>query len=935
MDLDFITRANPDYVDGLYRQFLRDPSSVDEQWAMFFAGFEAAEGDGARAAKLEIEIAPAGIARLEPAPSEPPATGIVPAAQWGLGVFELVHHYREFGHLIANLDPLGHNQSSHPLLEPKEFGFTAADLDRAVECTSFLGCRRATIRELVTLLRATYCGTFAVEYMDIADKAQLDWLQEHMEPALNKPELTAEARKHILSRLIAAEGFEHFLHTKYVGQKRFSLEGAESLIPLLDTLIEEAGKTGVEQIIMGMAHRGRLNVLANILHKPYALIFAEFEGTFLPPNVQGDGDVKYHLGYAYDHTTESGQTIHLSLCSNPSHLEAIDPVVEGIVRAKQYYLKDYERSRVVPVLIHGDAAFTGQGIVSETLALSELEAYRTGGTIHIIVNNQIGFTESPPEYRFTRYPSDITKIIQAPVFHINGDDPEAAIQAARLAVAFRQRFKKDVVIDLVCYRRHGHNEGDDPTFTQPLMYKEIAAHRSVRDLYAERLQSEGVIGAEEVAAAGTALREVFDDALNYARDFMPRMQVFALDGAWKGLQWAGDDWSAHTAVPREMLERVMQGLERVPQGFTVHPKVKRLLAQRAEMLGREGEIDWAGAEMLAFGTLLLEGTKIRLSGQDSGRGTFSQRHAELFDINTNERYVPLDHLSPEQGRFVVIGGMLSEEAVLGFEWGFSSADPRNLVVWEAQFGDFANNAQVIIDQFIASSESKWQRMSGIVLLLPHAYEGQGPEHSGARLERFMQLCAEDNMQICNLTTPAQYFHALRRQMHRQFRKPLIVMSPKSLLRHKLAVSSPHDLSDGSFQMVLGEGDPMDAAKVRRVLLCSGRVYYELLVARRERDIDDIAIVRVEQLYPFPGREITAALQPYVSAREVLWVQEEPWNMGAWHDMRRRLRRILPPGRFIGYAGRPAAASPATGLYKVHQTEETDLINNALRKSYVR
>ena len=926
MDLDFITRANPDYVDGLYRQFLRDPSSVDEQWALFFAGFEATRGDGGRAAKL----APMGIAPMEIAP-----TGTVPAAHWGLGVFDLIHSYREFGHLIANLDPLGHNQSSHPLLEPKEFGFTAADLDRAVECTSFLGCRRATIRELVALLRATFCDTFAVEYMDIADKLQRDWLQEHMEPALNKPELTVEARKHILSRLIAAEGFEHFLHTKYVGQKRFSLEGAESLIPLLDTLIEEAGKTGVEQIIMGMTHRGRLNVLANILHKPYELIFAEFEGTFLPPNVQGDGDVKYHLGYAYDHTTESGQTIHLSLCSNPSHLEAIDPVVEGIVRAKQYYLNDYERSRVVPVLVHGDAAFTGQGIVSETLALSELEAYRTGGTIHIIVNNQIGFTESPPEYRFTRYPSDITKIIQAPVFHINGDDPEAAIQAARLAMAFRQRFKKDVVIDLVCYRRHGHNEGDDPTFTQPLMYREIAAHRTVCDLYVERLQSEGVITAGEAAAGSAALREVFNDALNYARDFMPRMQVFALDGAWKGLQWAGDDWSAHTAVPREMLERVMQGLQRVPQGFTVHPKVKRLLTQRAEMLRPEGEIDWACAEMLAFGTLLLEGTKIRLSGQDSGRGTFSQRHAELFDINTNARYVPLDHLSPEQGRFIVIDGMLSEEAVLGFEWGFSSADPRNLVVWEAQFGDFANNAQVIIDQFIASSESKWQRMSGIVLLLPHAYEGQGPEHSSARLERFMQLCAEDNMQICNLTTPAQYFHALRRQMHRQFRKPLIVMSPKSLLRHKLAVSSLHDLTDGSFQTVLGESDPMDAAKVRRVLLCSGRVYYELLVARRERDIDDIAIVRVEQLYPFPGREITAALQPYVSAREVLWVQEEPWNMGAWHDMRRRLRRILPPDRLIGYAGRPAAASPATGLYKVHQAEETDLINNALRKSYVR
>jgi 2-oxoglutarate dehydrogenase E1 component len=936
VDLDFITRANPDYVDGLYRQFLRDPKSVDEQWALLFAGFEAAEGDGARA----DQIASVGTVPMGPHPTERAPTGIAPAAHWGLGVFDMIHHYREFGHLIANLDPLGHNQSSHPLLEPKEFGFTAADLDRAVECTSFLGCRRATIRELVALLRATYCGTFAVEYMDIADKAQLDWLQEHMEPTLNKPKLTAEERKQILSRLTAAAGFEHFLHTKYIGQKRFSLEGAESLIPLLDTLIEEAGKIGVEQIVMGMPHRGRLNVLAHILRKPYEMIFSEFEGTFLPPNVQGDGDVKYHLGYACDHTTASGQKIHLSLCSNPSHLEAIDPVVEGIVRAKQHYLDDRERSRVVPVLIHGDAAFTGQGIVAETLALSELEAYRSGGTIHIIINNQIGFTESPPDYRFTRYPSDITKIIQAPVFHINGDDPEAAIQAARLATAFRQRFKKDVVIDLVCYRRHGHNEADDPSFTQPVMYREIAGHRSVRDLYAERLQAEGVIAAEEAAAGSAAIRAVFDDALNYARDFMPRMQVFALGGAWEGMQWAGDDWSAHTAVPQALLEQVMQGLQRLPEGFALHPKVQRLLEQRAEMLHPQGEhpqgeIDWACAEMLAFGTLLLEGTKIRLSGQDSGRGTFSQRHAELFDVNTNARYVPLDHLSPEQGRFLMIDTMLSEEAVLGFEWGFSSADPRNLVVWEAQFGDFVNNAQVIVDQFIASSESKWQRMSGIVLLLPHGYEGQGPEHSSARLERFMQLCAEDNIQVCNLTTPAQYFHALRRQMHRNFRKPLILMTPKSLLRHKLAVSSSRDLTAGAFQTVLDECDPLEPARVRRVLLCSGKVYYDLLVARRERDIDDIAIVRVEQLYPFPAAEITATLKPYTAAREVVWAQEEPWNMGAWHDMRRRLRRTLPEDYVIGYAGRPAAASPATGSYKVHQSEETDLINNALRKPYVR
>jgi len=912
IDLDFIARANPEYVDALYRQFLRDPTSVDEHWALFFAGVEVGRGDGTQPTRLAAAAT---------------------TTEWNLGVLDLIHSYREFGHLIANLDPLGHNQTHHPLLELTEFGFREADLDRPVERSNFRGRPRTTVRELLTLLRRTYCETFAVEYMDIADKGQRDWLKERMEPALNKPVLSTDARKHILSRLTAAEGFEHFLQTKYIGQKRFSLEGAESLIPLLETLIEEAGDGGVEQIVMGMAHRGRLNVLTHILRKPYEMVFAEFEGTFLPRNVQGDGDVKYHLGYACDRPTRSGRAIHLSLCSNPSHLEAIDPVVVGLVRAKQHYLQDVERSRVVPVLIHGDAAFTGQGIVAETLALSELDAYRSGGTIHIIINNQIGFTTSPHDYRSTRYPSDITKVIQAPVFHINGDDPEAAIQAARLAVAFRQAFKKDVVIDLVCYRRHGHNETDDASFTQPVMYKDIAAHPTVRQLYAERLQRDGAVTPDEVGVEAAAIREVFDDAINYARDFMPRQRIFALGGVWSSMQWAGTDWSAQTAVPAETLQRIVDVVRRVPDGFTSHPKVRRLMEERDAMLQPGGQIDWACAEMLAFGTLLLEGSKIRLSGQDSGRGTFSQRHAVWYDLTTNTRFVPLDHLSPGQGRFVVIDSMLSEAAVLGFEYGFSIADPRNLVIWEAQFGDFANGAQVIIDQFIAAGESKWQRMSGIVLLLPHGYEGQGPEHSSARLERYMQLCAENNLQVCNLTTPAQYFHALRRQIHRSFRKPLILMSPKSLLRHKLAVSSLPDFTDSTFQPVLGEVDPIEPERVRRLLFCSGKVYYDLLVARRERDIDDIAIARVEQLYPFPEAEIRGVLETYAAAREILWVQEEPWNMGAWHHMCRRLQRILPPEQQVQYAGRTAAASPASGSYKVHQSEVTDLINNALRRAH--
>jgi 2-oxoglutarate dehydrogenase E1 component len=754
-----------------------------------------------------------------------------------------------------------------------------------------------------------------------------------MEPTLNKPELSTDDRTHILNMLTASEGFEQFIHTKFVGQKRFSLEGAESLIPLLATLIEDAGDCGVEEVIMGMAHRGRLNVLANILRKPYEMIFAEFEGTFLRADIQGDGDVKYHLGYARDHTTRNGRKVHVSLCSNPSHLEAVDPIVEGIVRAKQHYHQDATRTRVVPVLIHGDAAFTGQGLVSETLALSELEGYRTGGTIHIIVNNQIGFTTSPQDYRFTRYPSDVAKIIQAPVFHVNGDDPEAVVQAARLAIAFRNTFKKDVIIDLVCYRRYGHNEADEPAFTQPVMYREIEAHPTVRQVYAERLVADGVVTADESAKTVADWREIFDDALNYARDFMPRQQVFALGGAWKGLQWAGDDWSAHTAVPIDTLQHVAHGVLALPDGFASHPKVHKLLEQRAEMLRPDGRIDWGCAEMLAFGTLLLEGTKVRLSGQDSGRGTFSHRHSVLRDVNTGERYVPLDHLSQDQGRFIVIDSLLSEAAVLGFEYGFSSADPRNLVIWEAQFGDFANGAQVIIDQFISSAESKWQRMSGLVMLLPHGYEGQGPEHSSARLERYLQLCAENNLQVCNLTTPAQYFHALRRQMHRTFRKPLIIMSPKSLLRHKLCVSSPRDITEGSFQPVLSEIDPIEPETVRRILFCSGKVYYDLLAARRERDIHDIAIIRVEQLYPFPEKDVVAALTPYGAAREVLWVQEEPWNMGAWHEMYRRLRRAIGDTRALGYAGRDAAASPAVGSYKIHSAEAVELINNALRKSY--
>jgi 2-oxoglutarate dehydrogenase E1 component len=761
-----------------------------------------------------------------------------------------------------------------------------------------------------------------------------------MEPSSNRPELESADRVQILKRLVLAEGFEHFLQRRYPTQKRFSLEGGESLIPLLDTLIEEGAELGVEEMVLGMAHRGRLNVLANVLRKPYEMILSEFEGSLLAKETTGDGDVKYHQGYSHDRTTATGRTVHLSLSANPSHLEAIDPVIEGIVRAKQSHLADSHCRGVVPVLIHGDAAFTGQGVVFETLWLSELEGYGTGGTIHIIINNQIGFTTSPSAYRFTPYPSAVAKVIQAPVFHVNGDDPEAAVQAARLALAFRQQFERDVFIDLVCYRRHGHNELDDPTFTQPVMYQKINVKPSPLALYREQLVDAGVIGDADVDAYATDFKELLQTAQNYARDFMPRQRLLVFGGLWEGLTWAGEDWSAKTAVAPEVLREIAAAFTHYPAGFSPHPKVAKLLKARTAMV-REGDaIDWGCGEALAIGSLLLEGTPVRLTGQDAARGTFSHRHGVLHDVSTGAQHVPLDHIRDGQARFVLLDSMLSENAALGFEFGLTLADPHQLVLWEAQFGDFANGAQVIIDQFIASSESKWQRMSGIVLLLPHGYEGQGPEHSSARLERFLQLGAENNIQICNLTTPAQYFHALRRQVHRTFRKPLIIMSPKSTLRHKLAVSPLRDFTDGEFRTVLDDvavdgapeaGVTVEREKVTRLLLCSGRIYYELLTARQERVMDTVAIVRVEQLYPFPQKELETIFAAYPNAHQVYWVQEEPWNMGAWHVMYRRLRRVIPDDRTLGYVGRPEAASPAAGVFKVHQQEEADLLITAFAR----
>jgi len=923
--------ANKDYVAEQYRRWKDDPRSVDESWQLFFAGFELAGESQNGAPALAADGAPV-----------PRDAGAVPAIQGtpDMGAFDLVHSYRELGHLVAHLNPLAPKPVGHPLLDPEEFGFSERDLDRLVDSGSFQGGGAVPLRELIERLQATYCDTLGVEYLHIPDREQRRWLQERMEPLLNKPAVTAEDRRRIFEQLVLAEGFEQFLQVRYPTAKRFSLEGGESLIPILQELIDQGANLGVEEMVFGMPHRGRLNVLVNVLRKPYEMVVSEFEGSLLAREATGDGDVKYHQGYSRDHTTRGGQKVHLSLSSNPSHLEAVDPVIEGMVRAKQEHLGDARHKRVVSVQMHGDAAFTGQGVVAETLWLSELENYRTGGTVHIIVDNQIGFTTPPEAYRFTPYPSDVAKIVQAPVFHVNGDDPEAAVQAARLAIAFRQQFRKDVFIHLVCYRKHGHNELDDPTFTQPVMYREIAAHPSPVVQYRDRLVGEGVLTAEDADRRAAEFRELLGDAQSYARDFMPRQQIFVFGGAWKGLGWAGDDWSAHTAVPADTLREIGSVFTRIPDGFHPHPKVLRMMEQRAAMVSEGKGIDWGCGEALAFGSLLLEGTPVRLSGQDTRRGTFSHRHAVLHDVEDGSEWVPLQHIRSDQAPFVVIDSMLSEYGCLGFECGFSMADPTKLTVWEAQFGDFANGAQIVIDQFIASAESKWQRMSGLVLLLPHGYEGQGPEHSSARLERFLQLCAEQNMQVCNFTTPAQYFHALRRQMHRNFRKPLVVMSPKSLLRHKAAVSTLADLTDGQFETVLDDvaavGAPeadvtFDRAAVRRVLLCSGKIYYALLAGRRERTAGATALVRVEQLYPFPKKELEAVLAGYPNAEQVYWVQEEPANMGALRFIEPLLRPLLG-GRTFQCLAREDAASPATGSYKVHQAEEADLVQRAFARA---
>ncbi len=851
-------------------------------------------------------------------------------------VLQLINAYRVRGHLIADLDPLGSEPQYHPEMDPANYGLTIWDLDREF-LTGTLGRHGdgaplgvATLRRILETLRRTYCGKIGCEYMNIQHPEQKRWLQERMEPQANSWPLEGSARVRVLDRLLASEEFEHFLHTRFVGQKRFSLEGAETAMAILHELLERSAEMNVHEMVIGMAHRGRLNVLGNLIGKPFAQIFSEFEGDLDPGSMQGSGDVKYHLGASGVYRSATNREIVVSLAPNPSHLEAVDPVVQGIVRPKQERLSDNLRERVIPVLIHGDAAFAGQGVVAETLNLSQLEGYHTGGTIHIIINNQIGFTTSSDEARSTPYSTDVARMVQAPIFHVNGDDPESAVRAAQIALDYRQQFKKDVVIDMFCYRRHGHNEADDPSYTQPVLYRRIREHPLVADLYAERLVREGVIEAGYNAKMRSRfkarLEEGFQEAQRSGEGFEVQ-ELAAMDAE------SVATYCPRTAIDAGLLDKIIEGLTTFPSDFRLHPKLKAFVSRRREVL-EDGAADWALGEALAFGSLVLEGTPVRLSGQDSGRGTFSQRHLRLHDSETGEPWLPMQHLSPGQARFQVWDSSLSEYAVLGFEFGYSVADPLTLVIWEAQFGDFANGAQIMIDQFITTAEQKWGQPSGLVMLLPHGYEGQGPEHSSARIERFLALCAEENIQVTNLTTPAQYFHVLRRQMYggpdrRGVRKPLVIFTPKSLLRHPQVVSSREEFLTGGFQEVLTDAGAMAADRIGRVLLCTGKIYYELAAAREERGARNVAILRLEQIYPFPAAQLRDVILRYAPTCEVVWVQEEPRNMGPWRFVRERLQPVLDPTRrVLRYAGRPESASPATGSYKRHQQEQADVIEEA-------
>jgi 2-oxoglutarate dehydrogenase E1 component len=944
---------NSVYLAELYTRYMRDPASVDQSWVAFFSGLRA-EGlealqnlSGPSWNKPSHGVVNTGASSVTaPVANAQPQAGAVyakadddvirAATLDSIRALMLIRSYRVRGHLIARFDPLGiEGNNYHPELDPKSYGFTDDDMDRPIFIDFVLGLETATLREIVEKVQSTYCRHIGVEFMHIQEPEEKSWIQRRIESTENESAFTVKGKIAILERLTEAEGFEQFLDKKYTGTKRFGLEGGESLIPAMEQILKRGAQLGLKEVVLGMPHRGRLNILTNVMHKPFRALFSEFQGNSSnPDDVEGSGDVKYHLGTSANREFD-GNSIHLSLTANPSHLELVNPVVHGKVRAKQEQLGG-SRAQVLPLLLHGDAAYSGQGIVPEGHAMSVLRGYKVGGTIHIIVNNQIGFTTAPHYSRSSQYPSDVAKMVQAPIFHVNGDDPEAVVHVARIATEYRQEFGKDVVIDMFCYRRHGHNESDEPMFTNPKMYKIIGKQVTTRELYAQRLIAEKVITEQQSLDIADDFRARLEEEFQAGNSYKPNKADW-FEGKWEGMMNArGEEEfrNEDTSVSAEILNEVGKAISTAPANFNVNKKVLRQLKAKSEMISTGEGIDWATGEALAFGSLLVEGHKVRLSGQDCGRGTFSQRHSVIVDQENEDRYHPLGNIREGQGDYEVIDSPLIEMSVLGFEYGYSLAEPNALVMWEAQFGDFANGAQMIIDQFISSGESKWLRLSGLTMLLPHGYEGQGPEHSSARPERYLQLCAEDNLQVLNLTTPANYFHALRRQLCRNFRKPLVIFTPKSLLRHKLCQSTLADFTTGSsFHRVIGEIDKLvDNKKVKRVVLCTGKVYYDLLVERREKGIDDVAIVRVEQLYPWPKETIKAELAKYPNA-DLVWCQEESANMGYWTFVSTRLMYICAEmgikGGYAGYSGRRASASPATGLNKVHVAEQKLLVENAL------
>ncbi|MDB5437532.1 MAG: 2-oxoglutarate dehydrogenase, subunit [Phenylobacterium sp.] len=972
-ETSFLYGGNAAFVEDLYAKWSADPNSVEPSWRAFFASLHDSAGDVSRAAAqpawtkagapsprpdwlsaldgmwpaVEAKVGAKIAERAAAAPGGASTDAVRAATLDSLRAIMMIRAYRMRGHLKANLDPLGiaTTPGDASELDPATYGFSEADFDRPIFLDFVLGLETATIREILEILRRTYCGNVGVQYMHISDPKEKGWLQARIEGRDKEIVFTKEGKVAILKKLIETEGFEKFLHRRFPGTKRFGLDGGESLVPALEQIIKRGGALGVKDIIVGMPHRGRLNVLAAVMGKPYQVIFHEFQGgSSLPSDVEGSGDVKYHLGASSDREFD-GNSVHLSLTANPSHLEIVNPVVIGKARAKQAFALRQNptagRGHVLPLLMHGDAAFAGQGVVAECFALSQLRGYGVGGSVHFIVNNQIGFTTSPKNSRSSPYPSDVALMVEAPIFHANGDDPEAVVFAAKVATEYRQQFGKDVVIDMFCYRRFGHNEGDDPTMTQPLMYAKIKEHPSVRDLYAARLVTEGTATQAEIdgwiSDFDAFLDAEFDSGKTYHAD-----KADWLDGKWSGLKLPGSEESGVTGVPKQKLLDLGHKITTIPERISVHKTVERVIAGRREAIEKGEGIDWSTAEQLAFATLLDQGYPVRLSGQDSVRGTFTQRHSGIVDQKTEEVYFPLRNLGPNQAHFEALDSALSEEAVLGFEYGLSLTDPNTLDMWEAQFGDFANGAQVLIDQFISSGERKWLRMSGLVMLLPHGYEGQGPEHSSARLERFLQLCAEDNMQVVNASTPANYFHALRRQMIREFRKPLIVMTPKSLLRHKRAVSFLSDMAEGtSFHRVMIDGaeagmevggitlKPDD--KITRVVLCSGKVYFDLIDHRAKTGRDDIYVLRLEQFYPWPLKSLSNELKRFKNA-ELVWCQEEPKNMGGWTFvdpwLELTLERMAVKAKRARYVGRPASASTAAGLMTRHLKELDSFLTEA-------